>query len=396
MKLICPPRSRPIVERGFESGFYLFVHDHKVLVVNGKTFSVGSIGDLSQYSDTLGTVISLTRMLVVDRVPNGQIELDNPMAANLGVKSLLAVLRPGIFREVWRLVKRSNGLIVRLPSILGLTTIGIARLTDRPYLVEVVGFADEAYRLHSRFGALIAAGVEEAMRRAVRDAPYCVYVSESAMRARYPTSGKSTSISNVIVHTSVERDLTGALVERGAVSPGLILGTAGRVDLAYKGQSTVIRSLPRLIALGLEPVYRLAGGGDSARLRDLATELGVSERVEFYGQLGRSELETWYRGLDIYIQPSLTEGLPRALIEAMSQGVPSIGSAVGGIPELLGSEYLFDSGSSSGLSELVLKLTDPSVAQANRVAVVERSYSFDYDNLTARRARFLREFMSDK
>ena len=44
--------------------------------------------------------------------------------------------------------------------------------------------------------------------------------------------------------------------------------------------------------------------------------------------------------MDIYIQPSYTEGLPRALIEAMSVGLPCIGSSVGGIPELLKENFL--------------------------------------------------------
>ena len=45
--------------------------------------------------------------------------------------------------------------------------------------------------------------------------------------------------------------------------------------------------------------------------------------------------------LDLYIQPSNTEGLPRALIEAMSRGCPCVGSDAGGIPELLASPCIF-------------------------------------------------------
>ena len=57
--------------------------------------------------------------------------------------------------------------------------------------------------------------------------------------------------------------------------------------------------------------------------------------------------------VDIYIQPSLTEGLPRGLLEAMSRGCPAIASRVGGIPELLGNSCLHRPGDAEGLARLL-------------------------------------------
>jgi len=57
--------------------------------------------------------------------------------------------------------------------------------------------------------------------------------------------------------------------------------------------------------------------------------------------------------VDIYIQPSRQEGLPRALIEAMSRGCPAVGSTAGGIPELLSPECLHQPGDHARLAELV-------------------------------------------
>jgi glycosyltransferase involved in cell wall biosynthesis len=53
--------------------------------------------------------------------------------------------------------------------------------------------------------------------------------------------------------------------------------------------------------------------------------------------------------IDIYIQPSRQEGLPRSLIEAMSRGCLCIGSEAGGIPELLESQYIHKTGSGKSL-----------------------------------------------
>ena len=56
---------------------------------------------------------------------------------------------------------------------------------------------------------------------------------------------------------------------------------------------------------------------------------------------------------DIYVQPSLQEGLPRALIEAMSRGCPCIGARTAGIPELLPEECLTPRGSAGAIAGAV-------------------------------------------
>ena len=60
----------------------------------------------------------------------------------------------------------------------------------------------------------------------------------------------------------------------------------------------------------------------------------------------------WLDSIDIYVQPSRQEGMPRALIEAMSRGVPAFGANTGGIPELLSDQYLF-SNSSTNINEII-------------------------------------------
>ena len=61
----------------------------------------------------------------------------------------------------------------------------------------------------------------------------------------------------------------------------------------------------------------------------------------FEGSLPHDAMFNWLDDMDLYIQPSLPEGLPRAVVEAMSRGLPALGARTGGIPELLGDEYIF-------------------------------------------------------
>ena len=60
-----------------------------------------------------------------------------------------------------------------------------------------------------------------------------------------------------------------------------------------------------------------------------------------FGSIEHDEIFKFLNDMDIYIQPSLQEGLPRAVLEALSMGLPVIGSKTGGIPEIVGKKDIF-------------------------------------------------------
>jgi glycosyltransferase involved in cell wall biosynthesis len=78
----------------------------------------------------------------------------------------------------------------------------------------------------------------------------------------------------------------------------------------------------------------IVGGGP---LRDdlerMARRRGIAETVRFLG--ARTDVSDCLAGMDIYVQPSLNEGMGRALIEAMAAGRPVVASRVGGIPAVV-------------------------------------------------------------
>jgi glycosyltransferase involved in cell wall biosynthesis len=78
-------------------------------------------------------------------------------------------------------------------------------------------------------------------------------------------------------------------------------------------------------------------------------ENGLEDSVKFPGSTERP----WeiYPGFDVFLMPSLLEGLPHALLEAMASGCPPIATAVGGVPEIITSQdmgWLVDEGDSGG------------------------------------------------
>ena len=108
----------------------------------------------------------------------------------------------------------------------------------------------------------------------------------------------------------------------------------------------------RLVERGLDVRLTLIGDGKFREpLESLAGELHVAERVTWLGQLPAGEaIRRELDEADLFVLPSRTEGLPRAVVEAMARGLPCIASRVGGIPELLADENLIAAGDVAALT----------------------------------------------
>ena len=89
--------------------------------------------------------------------------------------------------------------------------------------------------------------------------------------------------------------------------------------------------------------------------------------------------------MDLYIQPSLQEGLPRAVMEAMSRGLPALGARTGGIPELLGAEYIFPRKGVDAIARLLPSITPE---EMERMATRNFERAKDYQKETLDKRRF--------
>jgi glycosyltransferase involved in cell wall biosynthesis len=129
----------------------------------------------------------------------------------------------------------------------------------------------------------------------------------------------------------------------------------GRLE-PEKGNVVLVRALAALRArgtVGFEAAI-LGGGQELDALRQLSAELGLADRVDLPGVVSMGpELFAYLDRADLFVLPSLTEGLPRALIEAMARGLPAIGSRTGGIPELLDDAQLVPAGDPDALADAI-------------------------------------------
>lgn len=290
-------------------------------------------------------------------------------------------------------IRRADLVFIRLPSLIGSMAVNLARKVHKPYLIELVGCPWDSFRYHSVKGKLIAPYMRSATKRYIRDAAYVVYVTKSFLQNRYPTKGKSIHCSNVELPDTEFDHLSNRLEHIYRCRKSIVLGTAAKVDVRYKGQQYVIEAISKLKQSGIRCQYQMAGWGDSTYLQDFAKKFGVADYIQFMGALPHDEIFPWLDSLDIYIQPSRLEGLPRALIEAMSRGCPAIGSAAGGIPELLDSDCIFgnDGNNTDELSELIRSFdTAKMLWQAGRNISVAADYRRAV--LSRRRTLFFKEF----
>jgi glycosyltransferase involved in cell wall biosynthesis len=103
-----------------------------------------------------------------------------------------------------------------------------------------------------------------------------------------------------------------------------------------KGQGLLLEAVAALSAEGRPVHLRLVGDGpDRTWLENRAAELGIRSNVEFAGWVDQARLMALYAETDVFAMPSLAEGIPMVLMEAMAMQIPCVAPCITGIPELI-------------------------------------------------------------
>ncbi|MEP6935327.1 MAG: glycosyltransferase [Nitrospirota bacterium] len=213
------------------------------------------------------------------------------------------------------------------------------------------------------------------------------YVTKEALQRRYPSPPDAfcTSFSDVELG-----DEAFALIPRNGIPAGrpIRLVMVGSLAQLYKAPDVLIDAVAICIGQGLDLQLVLVGDGKyRPYLEAKAARLGLGERVRLAGELAsgkgvREELDK----ADLFLLPSRTEGLPRAMIEAMARALPCIGSNVGGIPELLSEDDLVPPGHGVTLAEKIMEV----VRDPRRLATMSRrnlTHSRQYHETLMRKSR---------
>jgi glycosyltransferase involved in cell wall biosynthesis len=102
------------------------------------------------------------------------------------------------------------------------------------------------------------------------------------------------------------------------------------------GLEELLRAVGLLDGKGAPTLAVIGSGALEERLRRLAAELGLGQRVRFVGRTGDADLPDWNRAADLFVLPTVAyEGFGMATVEALACGTPVLGTAVGATPEIL-------------------------------------------------------------
>lgn len=327
---------------------------------------------------------------------------------------------PYQFALRWRSIRRAlreairddDAVLMRVPSFLANCIEPTLRRRRHPYGLEVVGDPYDGLApggIRHLLRPLLRLSLPHQLRRQCDRAAGVAYVTERALQQRYPTRGMATGVSDAVIPASTIGDVPRAftthysslsLVPNPFPAPRSVsqrdsvrLLCVGSLEQFYKGHDVLLRAVAKCVTAGVDLHLTLVGDGRiRARIERLASRLDIGGRCEFRGHLPSGEAVcAELDKADLFVLPSRTEGLPRALIEAMARGLPCISTSVGGIPELLPAEDLVAPGDVSALAAKIRDVACSAECRQRmslRNITVARRYAEDI--LQPRRAQFFR------
>ena len=275
-------------------------------------------------------------------------------------------------------------LVLRTYSEPGYIAWKLARKAKLPFVMEMAGCPfDNTWNhgtgLHALPGKIAAPIRMLRTQQMARTAMGVLYVTRDFLPRRYPTGGIKAVASNV--RLDAPDALALQIRDRRPETDTLQLGIIGGLEHGLKGIPVAIEAIGRAQPHIRQAItLHLLGQGSQAKLNKLAEKWQVN--IICHGVLpAGAAVRDWLDQLDLYLQPSFHEGLPRATLEAMSRGLPVLASSAGGLPEIVPASALHKPGDVDKLVEQLMEFSETSKAerleQGTRYFHVAAKYTAD-------------------
>ncbi|MHC4692429.1 MAG: glycosyltransferase [Planctomycetota bacterium] len=362
----------------------------------------------SKYLQVFDEVVVCARVADIaqeklDRLPaNGPQVSFAPLPSFVGPWQYLKTFRK-LNKTAKLAIEKADAFILRVPGII--STVVWRHLKKRHILygVEVVGDPWESLSgacVKSIVSPIARYQLTKNLRKQCCDAVAAAYVSQRYLQLRYPPGCWSTNYSGVdlpdeaIINREKLQERFELLNEAVGGQRPFRICHAGTMAALYKAQDVIIKAISLCRVRGLDVDLTLLGDGKYRKYFERkARTLGIAQNVRFLGHIppGKPVREQLDKA-DLFVLPSLTEGLPRALIEAMARGLPCIGTNVGGLPELLHPRDLVppkDAGALAAKIEVVL--SDENSLREMAQQSLEKAKEYNADKLNRRRIEFYKK-----
>lgn len=308
----------------------------------------------------------------------------------------------GLRRELYRLFRRLRPAIVHSRNMSGLDALLPARLAGVPRCIH----GEHGWDVNDLGGKQLKPVILRKLHSPLVDR--YITVSKDLQRYLVQRVGiRDSRITQIYNGVDTERFAPAAnkpmdvLPEAFRGEDKVVIGTVGRLQ-PVKDQATLLRAFAALIGshadLGKRARLAIVGYGPlEAALKDLVESLGIGEHVWLPGAL--KNVPDVLRSFDVFVLPSLSEGISNTILESMAVGLPVIATAVGGNVELIDdaeSGCFFQPGDVSGLTATLARYVNDSAMRRSqgrraRQIAVERyglqsmigRYQSVYEALTA-------------
>lgn len=336
----------------------LYIHDFRFIRdYQGNVYT--AVGMPERYFDRFfdsgyKNVIILSRSITLSKdeiVKSGFTKIENKNIILLcDIKTYVSLFSPAFIKKLHNNVKQYELTVINFPSIIGTFFYFINFFYRKNYTIELAA-GKEQFK-GKRLGSLVSCLHGFIFPRIIRRSLGYITVSKY-LASTYPHP-------NIEIASNVYIDKVQAprsqLVKFSSKRKAKLLFVGGLNK--RKGFDTLLDTMV-LLKRNLGDFFELhvAGGHSDIDYELVSEKLCISDMVFFHGILDFSGLDALYRCSDIYVQPSLSEGIPRATLEAMSYGLPVVATELPGFKEILPSECLVPTSDPLSLFHKIKKIS---------------------------------------
>jgi glycosyltransferase involved in cell wall biosynthesis len=272
------------------------------------------------------------------------------------VARVLSYLLSGTLKT-WQAVRKERAEIIHAHWVIptGLIAVIVGKYLSNKPVVVTAHRADITVFPQKSWFARLAAGF--VLNRADRVVAVSNLLKER-IGSEYGVEEAKIEVVNMGVNSGLfkRRDKSAVRRKLGLPAQKKIVLFAGGL-IRVKGVEYLLGAASLLAGELNEVLFVIVGTGSLERdLKSMAERLGVSEFVRFVGERPHGEIPLWVSCADVVAIPSLDEGLPVVLMEALAAGVPVIATRVGGVPEVVSegvNGFLIKPGDCEALAERV-------------------------------------------
>lgn len=340
----------------------------------------------------------VTRCVYEDTLGKSRVALDDERIEYISIPFFSGPLQYAkvffkIEQKLHNITEGCDAAILRLPSTIAQRVCKKVMKSGIPYATELVFDANDAMKSAiSPLERLLWKIINKQMIEACEGASGVACVTEHYLQTHY-SSKKSDAFYGQYSSLALDKSFYSRARKMPKKKSFTIAHVCTQVQYnGRKGYNEVIKAIALLKARGVDVNVKFAGPDyhDGIRkLMQLATLLGVEDRVHFIGGLNRMQLSEYLELSDLYVMPTWAEGLPRVIIEAMAKGLPCITTPVSGNPELVDAHLLVDYNDIITLADRIEELCkDTTLYERTSQINFQRSKKYEASILQARRDEF--------